>query len=192
MLCKNFNNELFIQTVQTQYNVSDVKAISTLEPYPGEVVIFFEAFYQEEKWQLVAKSFESNFSCVDEDILKETVKAMRHTINMEIYGPEPLSLRNGSYVYLCESVRSPNAGNPVAGDCVDSVTSHSSAKRRKHVQLTFMYLMTRLPGKPFSEIENRNSSMRYCLGYAAGILCKGFEVCVGLSFWAVQQLLMNC
>lgn len=138
---------------------------------------------------LVAKVFDNHG---DPDILAAIAGAMKHAFDRGINCARPVETRSGQLVArFRDLVYAPTADGEASNVAIQSdsplpeeqerMQAPPSKKKRKgsHVKgenFCFVYVMTGLPGRPFSALVERTDHLRFCLGHQVGLLSKALQV----------------
>ena len=147
---------------------------------------------------LVAKIFDQHD---DPTVLAAIVGAMKHAYDHGINCPMPLETRRGELVASFHGHVCAPSDKTQGGATRDVMVSSGGAlaeerdgvplskKRRVKSSLCDegnycqVYMMTGLPGQPFSSLMERTDYLRFCLGHQMGLLCKVLQVSAGCVWY---------
>ena len=187
--------EQFCSSIVDHFRICLVREESVVvaQRHSGQRLVFFEGVLEEKPegvpaGQLVAKIFDHH---VDPEILAATAGAMKHAFDGGINCAMPVETRRGNLVArFHELVYAPSAvdqaRNVLSGCALPEEQEHvqvppgkKKLESRVHDEnFCLVYVMTGLPGQPFSALFERTDYLRFCLGHQMGLLSKVLQVSI--------------
>lgn len=164
--------------------------------HSGQRLVFFDGVLESKPEGelasiLVAKIFDHR---EDPDILAAVTGAMKHAFDNGINCAEPVEKRRGQLVHVakfhkllfaptadsktCNVEIQPSCASPEDQEEMQAPPSKKKRQGRRvcDENLCLVYVMTGLPGRPFSALTKRTDYLRFCLGHQVGLLSKALQV----------------
>lgn len=188
------STDQFSSSVIDHFRINLVREESVVvaQRHSGQRLVFFEGVLEGKPEgapdvQLVAKIFDQHD---DPEILTAIVGAMKHAFDRGINCAMPVETRRGKLVArFHELVYAPSTvaeTRSVQSGCAlpeerEHVQVPPSKKKRLESRVQddnfcLVYVMTGLPGQPFSALVERTDYLRFCLGHQMGQLNKVLQV----------------
>ena len=164
--------------------------------HSGQRLVFLDGVLEgkpegEPASMLVAKIFDHH---EDPEILAAITGAMKHAFDNGINCAEPVETKTGQLVHVarfhklvfaptedsktCNVAIQPSCASPEDQEQVQAPPSKKKRQGRRVCDENFclVYVMTGLPGRPFSSLIERTDYLRFCLGHQVGLLSKALQV----------------
>lgn len=174
--------ELFCSSIELLYPVCEVarNSLKIHRRCPSVTLCFFDAEWKGAVASFVCKVF---YACAEPDILKSITQAMFHAYNHGVNCPRPIESKESDLLVRVEKNSFPllfsypdiwAVGGSTDLDEIDTEYQDSSTRKKRKIVAScdcyYVYLMTHIPGRLFSEVEGRTDAQRWTFGYAAGRL----------------------
>ena len=192
------DSEHFCSSITDHFRVDHVceESVVVEQRHSGQRLVFLDGVLEgkpEGKLasMLVAKIFDHH---EDPDILAAITGAMKHAFDNGINCAEPVETKRSQLAHVarfhklvfaptadskaCNVEMQPRCASPEDQEQVQAPPSKKKRQGRRVCDENFclVYVMTVLPGRPFSALIERTDHLRFCLGHQVGLLSKALQV----------------